>query len=1108
MACAMATAAYAQETTSAIHGMVTTDGSPVANAAVTVVHKPSGAKVSIDTGSGGEFNARGLRVGGPYTITVTGEGMEPKTVTDVFLEVGRTADVDIDLKGKDELEGVIVTAAAGTKNSDQGPKTVLGRADIQEVVTITRDPRDLARRDMLVAQDLNAGARIGVNSGGISIAGSNPRYNRIAVDGVSAQDNFGLNQGGMTTARGPVTLDAIEQFTVAAVPTDVENGDFVGGALNLVLRSGTNKFHGVGFINYLNDGMVGTRSVGNKIKQAIHQDNYGGFLSGPIWKDHLFFAVSYEKYKTVEQNPYGLAGSGAANIFSNGLTQGTIDQVVNGLKNIYGSKFDPGGIGGTSPVLDKKYSAKIDWNIMEGQRASFTYRYAKSANTLRPNASLVQAQLDSQNYVRSDLDKAATFELNSTWTDRLSTFFKVTKREYVDTQLPPSGQNFSDVRICTAPTSDSALQTCPGNFDQIFFGPDQFRHANTLSEKELRFQFSGEYALGDHRFKFGGQARQAKPLDLFVPNSRGQYYFDSLADFLAGRASRLQYSNSVTGNPEDAQFKTTYWTYSLFAQDTLQITDNLKAAVGFRYDWYSEPDKPVFNPNFFNRYAFDNQTTIDGLHILMPRVSVEWRPSDKLKFNGGFGLFAGGTPDVLTGSPFYNTGYTTTGVDILRNADGTFSDALSTPGFTQAIGGVALNNLNLDPQFGFQVPAQIRALQQGTLTGTPAISPTGSTIVLAPDFQLPAMWKVFWSGEWEAWDGWKLNGDVVVSKVRNDFTFWDLRAQPLVVNGVRQFLPDGRPRYDGLAANTPGKTSTNIGGNDIVEDVTHKGYSYTAAVQLSKTWDWGGDFAIGYARQHLRDMTAGLFFGTTAGSLYNTVATDFDPNRDNLGRSVYEIPNRFKVEFGFHKEFFGDNETRISLFAERQDGRPFGFIMSDQASGRGPVFGVTRTAQALYVPDFAADANPNDLQVGYVTFATAADLANFRRYASNFGLSPGLTKKYSNKNAAVNRIDLSLSQELPTLIQGHKLRVQFDVRNVLNLLNNKWGQVAEYTSGDGTSAIKLANVQCTDASGAVVASNNATCVGYRYSSVPTSVGKTRNAALSLWYMQVSLRYEF
>src|SRR4029079_16960829 len=144
--------------------------------------------------------------------------------------------------------------------------------------------------------------------------------------------------------RGPVTLDAIEQFAVAAVPTDVENGDFIGGALNLVLKSGTNSFHGTAFVNYLNEGFVGKHISGLRVKQVISQKNYGGFLSGPIWKDKLFFAVSYENYKTIDPTAFGVAGAGTPNSFSNGLSQATIDGVINTFNSGYAAKYDLGAI--------------------------------------------------------------------------------------------------------------------------------------------------------------------------------------------------------------------------------------------------------------------------------------------------------------------------------------------------------------------------------------------------------------------------------------------------------------------------------------------------------------------------------------------------------------------------------------------------------------------------------------------------------------------------------------------------------------------------------------------------------------------------------------------
>ena len=1108
LAMASASAVYAQETTSAVHGTVTQGGQPVAGAAVQLVHTPSGTKLLTSTENGGVFNARGLRIGGPYTITVTRAGAPPRELHDIYLTVGKTTDVDIDMAGVNEVEEIVVTAA-GQKDTDQGPKTVLGRLAIQEVVSVSRDPRDLARRDMLVAADLNSNRGAAVNGGGISIAGSNPRYNRVAVDGVSAQDQFGLNQGGLTTARGPVNLDAIEQFAVAAVPTDVENGDFIGGALNLALRSGTNTLHGAVFYNYLNDGMVGRKSEDTKIKSAQSQTNYGLFLSGPIIEDKAFFAGSYELYKTRLATTFGLQGAGFPNAYSQNGNQATLD-AFNSAFGTYASKFDAMGIAPAQPFIDKKYSTKLDWNITDTQRASLTYRYAESSSVATTSSNATTIQLDSANYTKFDSDEALTFELHSTWSDQFTTFFKATKRTFIDNQTPPSGQNFSDVRVCSAPASGGSLLIggCEAPFDLINFGPDQFRHLNALSEKELRFQFTGEYTLGSNLFKFGGQARQAKPFDIFVPASHGVYYFDSLADFRAGNASELQYTNTVSGNPSDAAFNSTYWTYSAFMQDTLQITPDLKVSAGFRYDRYSIKDRPGINPNFLARNGFANDKTIDGEDVIMPRFSIEWRATPDLKLSGGFGLFSGGTPDVITGAPFYNNGYITTSVDIRRLANGTFTEANNTAGFTQAIGATALSGLNADPKFGYTVPTIVSQLQRGTLGGgAPQISPVGAVIALTPTFQMPAQYKVFLSGQWDVFNGWHLGADLVATKVQHDVTYYDARATPLVINGAQQFLPDGRIRYDGFANGTiPGKTSVNVpgGSNDLIVANTDKGHSYTASVSVSKSWDWGGEFAAGYAKSELRDVNAGLFFGSTAGSFYNSVPAVNDPNRDPLGRSAYEIPNRYKAEFGFHRNFWGDNETRINLFVERQDGRPFGFISTDFAGGRGQVFGVTKTAQALYVPDFKGDTNLNDLRVGLVTFATALDMANFKRYVDNFHLPNGqMVGKYSNNNPAINRADLSLSQQFPGFQDGHKFRVQMDIRNVLNLLSNKWGRVAEYET---TS--RLASVRCATAAGVAVAATDASCVGYLYSNVPTTVQKTVNQPLSLWYMQISLRYEF
>ena len=279
--CGMSSAVYAQETTSAVRGSVVTDAGPVGNATVTITHRPSNTRSVTQTNADGVFDARGLRVGGPYSIAVSSSAGS-KTMDGVFLTLGEQTRLEISLEA--EVEEVVITAAADPTADNSSVRTTLDAGDVQSVVSVTRDLRDLARRSALVTQNSRG-------DGGISIAGSNPRSNRITIDGAQAQDDFGLNTGGTPTRRGPISLDAVEQFTVDAVPIDVENGDFSGGALDVVLKSGGNSFHGTAFINYLNDGMVGRKIRGAPVPSQISQRNYGGFLSGPIWKDRIFFAA-------------------------------------------------------------------------------------------------------------------------------------------------------------------------------------------------------------------------------------------------------------------------------------------------------------------------------------------------------------------------------------------------------------------------------------------------------------------------------------------------------------------------------------------------------------------------------------------------------------------------------------------------------------------------------------------------------------------------------------------------------------------------------------------------------------------------------------------------
>ncbi|WP_310542458.1 TonB-dependent receptor [Phenylobacterium sp.] len=1107
LALAMSSAVYAQDTTSAVRGQLTgDDGSIVRNASVTLVHTPSGTRSVTAPNTDGVFDARGLRIGGPYSITVTAPGYETKTLTGINLAQGDSVRLDFDLIAQTTVDEFVVTAARDVTSENSGANTTLGREGIESVVSVTRDIRDLARRNLLASANTSA-------DGGISIAGSNPKSNRITIDGSPVQDDFGLNSGGVPTRRGPISLDAIEQFTIQSVPYDVQNGDFQGGSIDIVLRSGTNDFHGSVFTNYLNDGMVGDSLRDKPVKQTITQTNYGAFLAGPILQDKLFFALSYELYETSDQVGFGPAGQGFPNSFT-GITQAQIDQVTNILNNTYATDFDPGIIPRTGAIIDEKYSAKVDWNISDNHRASFTYRYALSESVARSNLNNNAASLSSNFYLSGDEDYSYVGELNSRWTDQLTTQLRVSYRDYERRQNPPAGQEFAELQICSAATSNPAsLTTCESPAGLVRIGPDSFRQANELETHNFQVQAKAEYSLGEHLFKVGFESQNLEIVNLFVPDSDGVYYFDSIADFQAGRANRLVYSNAPSGNPRDAAALFEYQQNSLYFQDILDVTEDLQVTAGFRYDWYKTDDKPILNPNFTARNGFSNQQTYDGLSILMPRVAFNWKPEGKpYRINGGFGLFSGGVPDVLISTAFSTTGFAAAGVNIVRNANGTFSELGNTAGFTQANGASGLNINVADPRFGYDLPTGVTSLV--TPAGIPA---AGETIAFTPGFQTPSSWKFFLSGQYDLpWDT-KLSVDFVQTTVRDAIAYKDLRARPLVINGALARTPDGRVRYDGLQISDTARAASGIGGTnapvtrDLLVYNTEEGKGYVIGVGLQKDFDFGLSASLGYARQRLEEETAGTRFGTTAGSLYASQATGDDFNRDAYGRGYEEVSDRAKFELSYKHEFVANFPTRFSMFGETRTGRPVNATMGSAGGNRSPTFGTNRSAYLLYVPDIAGDTNKTDLQIGNVFFDTATTRDNFVNAVNKFDLgNNGIVEKGSIKNPDVNQLDLQISQEFPGLNAGHKFKIVFDIQNVLNLVNDKWGIVEEYGStGSGQGNNRIIDAACANAAGVASGTGSAVCDTYRYSNFSsTATTRTINNDRSLWYAQVTLRYEF
>jgi len=194
---------------------------------------PYSTKYTTTTRKDGRFNLNGLRIGGPYTVTVSYVGFKTEQQDNIFLTIGQDFTSDFTMTTESRvLEAMVVSAARQNKifnNSHTGSEELITRAQIDQLPTISRSLQDFTRLEP--------------SSNGLSFGGATTGMNNITVDGADFNNSFGLSStlGGQANAQ-PIALDAIDQIQVQVSPYDVKEGNFVGALVNSVTRSGTNKF--------------------------------------------------------------------------------------------------------------------------------------------------------------------------------------------------------------------------------------------------------------------------------------------------------------------------------------------------------------------------------------------------------------------------------------------------------------------------------------------------------------------------------------------------------------------------------------------------------------------------------------------------------------------------------------------------------------------------------------------------------------------------------------------------------------------------------------------------------------------------------------------------
>ena len=1083
------TTAMAQITTSSMSGKVTMQGSgeEVIGATVQVVHEPSGTRYNAVSNVDGRFSIQGMRTGGPYTVTVSYIGFQPKSYKSITLQLGENFDLNVEMsEDANELQEVVVTGSKSKFSAEKtGASTNINSAQIVNLPTVSRSITDVTRLSPY-------------GGSGMSFAGADGRNSNFTVDGANFNNNFGLSDG-LPGGGNPISLDAIEELQVVVSPYDVRQTNFIGGGVNAITKSGTNTYKGSAFIYHRNENLRGDAIDHQTIDGAREKDQsttYGFTLGGPIIKNKLFFFVNGEMIKTptvVNRWKGSRDGYADETNYISRTTTSDLQTVSNYVLGKYG--YNTGSFD-SFPADESNYKllARLDWNINDMHHLAFRYNYTKNRSWRTPNASSMDGGTRSA-YARMSLYSMSfansmysmdnnvhsfSLDLNSRFSANLSNQFLATYSKLDDVR----GTNSSEFPFI------DILDGTDNTANYMALGYELFTWNNAVHNNILNIKDDLTYFVGNHKIMAGVSYEYQMADNQYMRNGTGYYRYRSLQDFMNGATPEVVCLTYGYGGETNPAARVQFSQLGFYAQDDWNITDRFKLTYGTRIDglFFNNGDLMTNNAilalNYYdgggNVRHIDTGKWPNSKVSISPRVGFTWDVfgDRSLKVRGGSGFFSGRLPLVFFTNMPTNSGMIQYQAQLnasnmaRRFTNGEHSMADFAGGLVTDADGNATVAALRDKLISMGYPENITPEQGAVPSAISAVD---------PDFKMPQVWKTSLAVDYQLPVRFPFTVTVegIFNKMINDRSISDWSMLP-AEGFARWNGADNRPIYPSTFRNST---------KAFVLENTSKGYGWIGNITINtQPADWVSLMAA-YTHTVSKEITG--MPGSAAESAFTYVPTVAGPNNIKLHNSQYVTPDRVVASATLHDR----SGNHYSLIYETwRGGYNESYMMANDMNGDGYNY------DAIYIP---TDAEVNK---GLFRFVSEDDKVRFMDYVHNDSYlkkhQGEYAEGYSVYNPWVHRIDISYKHDFKLNIgkTKHVLQLSADVKNVLNLFNSSWG------------VSKAMNASLN--SGRILKYENTDAEGYPVFSTPSAVhGNTKtwtpNFALGqCWYASIGIKYIF